>query len=336
VIDPEYLSNMEHPRTTVASFAGLRTGYGSGIASSQVEGFPMLGHGGGIEGFVSTYGYSPARDIGYVILLNSSTAAARRALERLSSLAIRYLKRDVGPPARPEAQLEASVLDRYVGYYQDANPRNQFLWPLQRFLTGRSVRRDGDHLYLQTLGGEAARLVPVSETMFRRENDLDATLVFASDSAGRMVLSGAQIYAERRPRWSMELLRVPLLAAVLIGLSPLVVAIVWVARVGQRGFWDLKGTLLACPIALAAAVLPLALTPLRQWGTQNAATILVFLATLALPALALAITALALAARKQCAGKRLVAYALVVALAVAGLSVYLGANGLIGLRLWSF
>ncbi len=33
VIDPEYLSNMEHPRTTLASDAGLRSGYGSGIAS---------------------------------------------------------------------------------------------------------------------------------------------------------------------------------------------------------------------------------------------------------------------------------------------------------------
>ena len=55
VIDPEYLSNMEHPRTTVAWFAGLRNGYGSGISSSEVEGFPMLGHGGGIEGFQSTY-----------------------------------------------------------------------------------------------------------------------------------------------------------------------------------------------------------------------------------------------------------------------------------------
>src|SRR4030095_7004346 len=53
VIDPEYLSNMEHPRTTLASTAGLRTGYGSGIASLTIEGYPMLGHGGGLEGFLS-------------------------------------------------------------------------------------------------------------------------------------------------------------------------------------------------------------------------------------------------------------------------------------------
>ena len=82
VIDPEYLSNMEHPRTTVASFAGLRNGYGSGIASSEVEGFPMLGHGGGIEGFVSSYAYSTSRDVGYVILLNSTHSPRGDAAHR--------------------------------------------------------------------------------------------------------------------------------------------------------------------------------------------------------------------------------------------------------------
>jgi CubicO group peptidase (beta-lactamase class C family) len=39
VIDPEYLSNMEHPRTTVASFAGLRNGYGSGIPAARWKAF---------------------------------------------------------------------------------------------------------------------------------------------------------------------------------------------------------------------------------------------------------------------------------------------------------
>ena len=35
IVDPEYLSNMEHPRTTLASRAGLLHGYGSGIAASR-------------------------------------------------------------------------------------------------------------------------------------------------------------------------------------------------------------------------------------------------------------------------------------------------------------
>ena len=99
VIDPEYLSNMEHPRTTLASYAGLRSGYGSGIASTSVEGFPMLGHGGGIEGFASLYGYSTSRDVGYVVLLNSTHSP--EAMRRIAQLAVRYLKADVEPPPKP-------------------------------------------------------------------------------------------------------------------------------------------------------------------------------------------------------------------------------------------
>ena len=95
VIDPEYLSNMERPRSSLASKAGLIYGYGSGIASSSLAGFPVLGHGGGIDGFVSTYGYSAARDAGWVVLLNATYAPS--ALDRLSELAVRYLKRDVEP-----------------------------------------------------------------------------------------------------------------------------------------------------------------------------------------------------------------------------------------------
>src|SRR5688500_1616615 len=111
VIDPEYLSNMEHPRTTVASNAGLRTGYGSGIASTQVEGFPILGHGGGIEGFSSLYGYSTSRDVGYVILLNSTHSPD--AMRRIAKLAVRYLKADVEPPPKPTAAVPEATLRNY-------------------------------------------------------------------------------------------------------------------------------------------------------------------------------------------------------------------------------
>src|SRR5690606_36250667 len=93
VVDPEFLGNMEYPQTTIASAAGLRNGYGSGIYTRLNLPYKVLGHDGGIDGFVSTYGYSPARDAGYVVLLNSSGGRAGEALQRLASLAIRFLKR---------------------------------------------------------------------------------------------------------------------------------------------------------------------------------------------------------------------------------------------------
>ena len=339
VVDPEYLSNMERSSTTLAAAAGVRSTYGSGIAWTLSLPFPVMGHGGGIEGFTSVYGYSPTRDVGYVILLNSSAPSANRALDALSSLAIRYLKRDVDPPVKPETKVDAVLLDTYDGYYQDANPRNQILWPLQWFVSGRIVERDGDQLYMRGLSGERTRLIPVSDARFRRERDLDATLVFTRDAQGTMVLTGAQLYAERTPRWRVELVRWPVASAVVFLVTPLLVAIVWVARLRvakPRGFWGLKAAMLLCPIVLAAAAAALASTTPRDWGTQNLASNTVYLATLALPALALAIAILAFTAYRQHASRMLVAYAVWVALAAAGVSAYLASHNLIGLRLWAY
>ena len=36
--------------------------------------YHVLGHNGGIDGFLSAYGYSPSRDVGYVVLMNSTHA----------------------------------------------------------------------------------------------------------------------------------------------------------------------------------------------------------------------------------------------------------------------
>jgi CubicO group peptidase (beta-lactamase class C family) len=339
VVDPEYLSNMERSTTTLAASAGLRNTYGSGIAWNFKLPYPVLGHGGGIEGFTSVYGYSPSRDVGYVILLNTSAQSAGRALDRLSALAIRYLKRDVDTLVKPGARVPPAVTREYEGYYHDAGARHQLFWPAQWLLSGRTVVSDGEYLLIRPVIGPRQRLIAVSDTLFRREDDVDATLVFTRDANGTMVLSGGQLYAERTPRWRVERVRLPVLAAVAILLSPALVAIAWLVRVRRarpRGFWDLKIALMLCPVLLIVPLWALTRTPLRERGLPNAATGLVLVATLAWPALPFLIAILARAARRGSASSRLVTYAWVVAFAATTFAAYLAANGLIGLRLWTY
>ncbi len=131
--------NIRGPRWP--SDAGLRNGYGSGIASSSIEGFPMLGHGGGIDGFVSSYAYSTSRDVGFVVLLNSTHSP--EAMRRISQLAVRYLKADIEAPAKPQAAVAESTLRAYEGYYHRANPRNQALAFLEWLLSGESMSVSG-------------------------------------------------------------------------------------------------------------------------------------------------------------------------------------------------
>ncbi|MGQ0736322.1 MAG: serine hydrolase domain-containing protein [Acidobacteriota bacterium] len=230
IVDPEYLGSMEQPRTSLAARAGIRHGYGTGIFSTLTHPYPLLGHSGVVEGFTSTYAYSPSRDVGFVILLNSTGGRTGEAMRRLSSLAIRYLKHDVELPEKPRRQVEASTLESYAGYYHDANPRNQFMWAVRWLMAGRTIRRDGSELTAVSVLGTRRTLIPVDESRFRLESELDASLAFTRDEGGRMVLAGANVYAERRLRWEIEIIRIPLLTAVAVVLSVCLVACAWVAR----------------------------------------------------------------------------------------------------------
>jgi CubicO group peptidase (beta-lactamase class C family) len=339
VVDPEYLGNMEQPRTSIATRAGLRNGYGSGIFTMLDLPYLMLGHNGGIDGFYSTYAYSPSRDVGFVVLLNVSGPRVADASRRLNSLAVRFLKRDVTPPAKPSASIDGSILDGHAGYYHDANPRNQLVWAVQWLLSGWTIARDGDALSAQPVFGDRTRLVPVSESLFRLEHEIGPSRVFTVDADGAAVLAGTSVYAARQPRWRIEIVRVPVMLSAVLLLSVFAVALVWVARIGRagpRGFWGLKSVLLLCPITLILPFAALALTPGAAWGEQNAGTVFVFLSTLALPALAVLGAMFTLFAYRQGASRWLVTYALAMICAVGTISTYLGASGLLGIRLWMY
>lgn len=339
VIDPEYLGSMEQPRSSLAASRGLRTGYAAGIASILDLPYPMLGHGGGIAGFVSMLAYSPSRDVGFVVLLNSDTGAADRALRRISRLALTYLKRDVEPPARPEASVPAATLDRYAGYYHPASPRNQLLWPIESLFAGQTIARDGSVLTARGVFGPATRLIPVTETLVRRERETVASLVFVEDDAGQLVLTGGSTYAVRQPRWRVEVVRVPVLASIAVVLSVPVVALAWLVharRAAPRGFWVLKAAMLASSAALLTPVLVMRATPMTLWGTQTPATQLLYVASVALPALGVLAAGLAWNARRDRASAALTTYAWIVAMAAIIVSVYLGSYGLLGLRTWAY
>jgi CubicO group peptidase (beta-lactamase class C family) len=337
VIDPEYLSNMEHPRTTVASFAGLRTGYGSGIANSQVEGFPMLGHGGGIEGFSSLYGYSTSRDSGYVILLNSTHSP--EAMRRIAKLAVRYLKADVEPPPKPKATVAESTLRTYEGYYHDANPRNQAFAFIEWLMSGRSVRATGGLLEVKPAFGPAVTLIPVADALFRTEDDVEATSVFVEHDTGVMVMAGPSRYAIRQSRLRIESVRWPVMVSAMIVLTPLVMMIAWLIRAKRAepsGFWWLKICLLLCAIAFVLPVIGVMNVSDRELGTRNLWTAAMFAGTVLMPAAAILSFLVSVDAWRSGAGRWLRGYAMLVSIAALIISGYLSAWGMIGFMPWSF
>lgn len=334
VIDPEYLSNMEHPRTTLASDAGLRNGYGSGIAASAIEGFPMLGHGGGIDGFISTYAYSTSRDVGFVVLLNSTHSG--EALQRIAKLAVRYLKKDVEAPAKPKAQVGEATLRSYAGYYHDASPRSQATAFILWLLSGSSISVDGDHLQLTPVFGHPQTLTPVSDSLFRFDADPEASRVFTTDAVGRTIFTGASSYEERRPRWRVEIVRVPVLISAATVLTPLVMVLLWIALSRRSGFWGLRLFLLLCAVAFVLPVIGIMNVTDDTLGTRNQWTAAMFAGTVLMPTAAVLSLLFTIDAWRRGAGRGLRAYALVVSIAALVISGYLSSWGMIGFMPWAY
>ena len=337
VVDPEYLSNMEHPRTTIASAAGLQSGYGSGIVSLSIEGFPMLGHSGGIEGFSSLYAYSTSRDVGFVVLMNATFSGEAR--RRISNLAVRYMKAGIDPPAKPEATTSQTVLEQFEGYYHPAAFRNQSYAFVEWLLTGRAVSVSGSRLKVTSLLGNTTELIPVSDNLFRLDADPEATSVFTRDEDGDMVWAGGLAYAERRPRWQVEIVRLPVLAASALVLTPVVMLLPWLlhaSRAQPSGFWWLKVWLLCCSIGFLLPVAAIMNVDPPTFGTRNIWTAAMFIGTLLFPAAAILSLLFTIDALVKGAGRWLRNYALVVSVAALIISAYLSSWGMIGFRPWNY
>jgi len=337
VIDPEYLSNMEHPRSSLASDAGLRVGYGSAIAASTTEGFPMLGHGGGIDGFSSLYAYSAARDVGYVVLLNSTHSPD--AMRRISQLAVRYLKADVEAPAKPKVALTAAALQSIAGYYHQANPRNQAMAFIEWLTSGSTVSATTTGLRVDPLFGNSVDLIPVAKNQFRVEADAEATRVFAADEFGTMVMTGGFLYSERRPRWQVELVRGPVLLSFVIALTPIVMLVPWLInkkRTYPSGFWWTKSTLILGSLALLLPVVGIMNVSDVSLGELNAWTGMMFLGTLLQPAATVLSLLFTIDAWRRDTGLWFRAYALIVSLAACVLTTYLACWSMLAFRPWAF
>jgi CubicO group peptidase (beta-lactamase class C family) len=339
IVDPEYLSNMEWPRTTAANRAGVRSGYGLGIHSTVTLPYHVLGHNGGIDGFLSSYGYSPSRDVGYVVLINSTHAP--QAVTRLSSLAIRYLKRDVEPPAKPTLAVAPEVLRAYEGYYRDLSPRNEILRAVRVLTDGRAVRLEGDHLVLDPDFGAAVPLVPVETGLFRREHEIDATLAFTEDEEGRAILAGPGVYAERTGRWPVRLLRAAVaLTLVVAVIAPMAALARWIGlrRLGVRAE-TFRG--LGLVWAAALALLGLAGLALREadavsLGQPTLEAKSVYVISIAYPVLAAVAVLGAGWGLRRGGHTRYAVTALLAGAAHAGIASYLAWWGLVGFRSWTY
>jgi CubicO group peptidase (beta-lactamase class C family) len=148
-------------------------GYGYGLFTDSWRDHPVLRHGGGIFGFVSSLAYVPGEEITVVVLENDD---ASDVPERADDLARKLAAVAMGNPypvtkvATPTPQASRAQMERFVGKY--GAPDGMVL----------AVALAGDVLQAQLPGQPAFVLSPVSATRFD-VGDTGAELEFATGDA---------------------------------------------------------------------------------------------------------------------------------------------------------
>lgn len=167
----------------------FKDNYAYGWTVSERNGHKRIGHGGGIDGFVTTLDRYPDDKLRIVVLSNlgntnpGAIGAALAAIVFGDSYEL--------PRERKEISLAPEVLDRYVGRYR--------LLP-QLELT---FKKEGDKLIGQPTGQRPAELFAESETTFFLKV-VDATVEFVKNDEGKVTglifkQNGRDLKGERLP-----------------------------------------------------------------------------------------------------------------------------------------
>jgi CubicO group peptidase (beta-lactamase class C family) len=161
ILSPASLKEMTTP---------FKDDYAFSLVVHSVNGYKVIEHGGGIEGFNTALAYYPENRLTVVVLGNENGSAPDEIAHDLGTLA--YGGKVVLTSERKAIHIDPRIFDRYVGSYQLA----------PHFLI--TISREGNHLFAQATGQQKIEIFPASEKEYFFKV-VDAQITFVTDSRGR-------------------------------------------------------------------------------------------------------------------------------------------------------
>jgi CubicO group peptidase (beta-lactamase class C family) len=199
LLQPASLREIETPHSPLEAGAGLPTGYALANALLNWKGKASFrGHGGGIEGFISTFAYNRPLGMGYAMSNNGG-----QNLSAIEKLVREFLLHDAPVAAVPApAPLNAAAITPYLGHYQNSAPRNQLAGLSDYLLGDKQLVQQGQMLLLKPLFGTPDTLLPASALTFRRPSHVLPSAVLTHDRDGqRMLVLSGSYYQEASATW---------------------------------------------------------------------------------------------------------------------------------------
>jgi hypothetical protein len=291
--------------------------------------------------------YIPERSVGWVLLMNTSSAAGGMA--RLNDLIVRYLTHGTPTPVLSTgATLAQEALSAYVGYYELVNPQQEALRGVDNLFQGRTIFTKDGQLWGQGFLSTPFRMVPTDVPGgFRGENDPTTTVLFTHREDGDVMLAASGRYRVKSSPSEICLLRGLVFGAFALMASSLLFALVW----GPR--WLLRRDFRARvrPIATLVAPLVASILGLTSIGVlahpfetrdfvplKNPLTVSLFVvpSVFALASAAAFAFALRGIVRRNQQSRTVKVHSLLVALASCAMVSWMAHWGWIGVRLWDY
>jgi CubicO group peptidase (beta-lactamase class C family) len=157
--------------STTRMFTPEKNNYAYGWSVTTRSDRKEIGHGGGINGFVTDIVRYPDQKVCVVVLSNVVPANPGKVARDLAAIA--FGEAVALPKVRTVARVVPELFDAYVGRYE--------LIP-DRVMT---ITREGDHLFAQPTGQPKLEFFPESETAFFSKV-VDAQITFVKDDMGKV------------------------------------------------------------------------------------------------------------------------------------------------------
>jgi len=341
LVEPETITRMERPKTTLAARAGFTFGYGLGNYGSFENGFEFHGHDGGITGFVSTYAYSSELDLGFFASINKGSPALRE----IRSLIAKFLTSDIDKPAIATPSFSETYLQEAAGYYQLITPRQQIEHVVGRFFSIQMVTLEEGKLYLQPLmGGRRREWIPVSANSFRFKDQPEPSMFNLPDENGALIgqWGGLGNYRKVPGLWIAFQLAATLMSIILM-VTSLVFAFLWVplkilGKMPEATYLRLRAFPLLAVLSLIAGLMPFAISSnlTADFGAMSGMSILVFFGTLLFAVFTLLSLHAAFRSFSIKMNGAIRIHSVLVTLACATVLLYLWSCGMIGIRTWAY
>ena len=202
VISTQLLREMRRVHTTQAAQAGLQWGYGLGVYQQQINGLPMIGHNGVVDGFAANVFFNPEYGVGFAEIHNSDNTVFKFGRALSGYLQMQQPHMAIAPAE--DVTLSDADASQMTGWYRMSNTRNHLMRGADYLVGAIHLDWRDNALQLEPLTGEPQKFHYAGNDLWRDSERKLADSVALRDASGNVTAFDTDgFYVERVSAFSV-------------------------------------------------------------------------------------------------------------------------------------